>query len=120
VLYRIAADAVILIHFAFIVFALAGGMLVFKWRWMMWLHIPAAIWAAVIIMFGWICPLTPLENMLRQAAGVEAYTSGFIERYLLPAIYPSGLDRGEFIVMGIMVIAINVIVYALLYRKPKI
>lgn len=118
-LYRIAADIVILLHFAFIVFALAGGLLAFKWRWIMWLHIPAAIWAAVIIMLGWICPLTPLENMLRQAGGVEAYSSGFIEYYLLPVIYPSGLDREMFIVMGIVVIVINAIVYTLLFREHE-
>lgn len=118
-LYQIAADFIVLIHFSFIVFVLIGGFLVFKWRWLIWLHIPAAIWGALIVMVGWICPLTPIENMLRQTAGNEAYSSGFIERYLVPVIYPSGLNREMFIAMGVVVIVINVILYTILFLKCK-
>jgi len=116
-LYQIAADFVVLLHFAFIVFVLAGGLLVFKWRWLIWLHIPAVIWGALIVMVGWICPLTPIENMLRHTAGGEVYSSSFIEHYLIPLIYPSTLNRELFIAMGIFVIVINVAVYTVLFVK---
>jgi len=119
VLYNIAADIVVFVHFTFIVFVLVGGVLVFKWRRLIWLHIPSAIWGAMIVMVGWICPLTPIENRLRHAGESETYTRSFIEHYLVPVIYPSGLDREMFIVMGMVVIVINVIVYIMLFVKYK-
>lgn len=118
-LYQLAADFILLLHLAFIVFVLFGGLLVFKWRWLIWLHIPAAIWGALIVITGWICPLTPVENRLRQAAGGEAYSTSFIEHYLLPVIYPLNLNREIFIAMGIAVILINAVVYTVLYIKHK-
>lgn len=118
-LYQLAADFTVLLHFVFIVFAVAGGILVFKWRWLAYLHVPAAIWAALIEMAGWICPLTPIENMLRNAGGGEVYSVSFIERYLIPVIYPSGLNREMFIAMGVFVVVVNVIVYGVLFMKLK-
>ena len=115
--YYIAADFIVFLHFIFIVFVIAGGVLVFKWRWLIWLHIPAALWAALVEITGWRCPLTPIENMLRQAGGDQVYASSFIEHYLMPVIYPSGLNREMFIALGIGVIVINVIVYTILYVK---
>ena len=118
-LYKIAADLVILFHFAFIVFVLVGGLLVFKWRWIIWLHIPAAIWGSMIIIIGWICPLTPIENWLRQAGAQEQYSSSFLEQYLIPVIYPLGLNHERFIAMGLVVIVINVFVYTILFINQK-
>ena len=118
-LYQFAADFIIFLHFAFIVFVLMGGFLVFKWRWVIWLHVPAAIWGAVIVIMGWICPLTPIENMLRQAGAGDIYSASFIEHYLVPMIYPMGLSPEIFIAMGIAVIVINVIVYTILFIKRK-
>lgn len=115
--YQIAADFIVFLHFIFIVFVVAGGLLVFKWRWLIWLHIPAALWGSMIAIIGWVCPLTPIENRLRQAGGYEVYSSSFIEQYLIPVIYPSGLNRGMFIAMGVTVILINVIVYTILFIK---
>lgn len=115
--YYIAADFIVFLHFIFIVFVIAGGVLVFKWRWLIWLHIPAAIWGALVVMTGWICPLTPIENRLRQAGGDQAYASSFIEHYLVPVIYPSDLSREMFIALGIGVIVINVIVYTVWFFK---
>jgi len=119
VLYQISADFIVLLHFTFIVFVLGGGILVIKWRWIIWLHIPAVIWGALISFFGWICPLTPIENMLRQAGKGEGYLTGFIEHYLVPVIYPSGLDRRMYIAMGIFVLVFNLPIYALLIAKFK-
>ena len=118
-LYQIAADFIVFLHFTFIVFVVAGGLLVFKWRWLMEFHIVAAIWGALTVMMGWICPLTPVENMLRLAGGGSTYSDSFIERYLMPVIYPSGLSRDMFIAMGVAVIVINIIVYTIFFIKRK-
>jgi len=72
-LYQVLADSVVLAHLAFIVFVLFGGLLALRWRWMPWIHLPAAIWGAVVVLFGWICPLTPIENALRHASGSAEY-----------------------------------------------
>lgn len=119
VLYNVAADFIVLLHFSFIVFVLIGGLLVFKWRWLIWVHLPAAIWGALIVIVGWICPLTPIENMLRQAGGSEVYLTGFIQHYIEPVIYPSDLKPEIFIAMGIFVIVVNVIVYTIIFIKCK-
>jgi len=119
VLYQLAADFILLLHFVFIVFAVSGGVLVFKWRWLGYLHVPAALWAGLIVMVGWICPLTPVENMLRKAGGGEVYSVSFIEHYLMPIIYPSGLSREMFIAMGAAVIIVNLILYSILFVKRK-
>lgn len=119
-LTSIAADFVLVIHFLFILFAIFGGLLTLRHRWVVWLHIPAMGWAAMISFAGWICPLTPLENALRRAAGAEAYSGGFINRYIAPVIYPEGYTRELAITAGIAVLVINMLVYGLvIYHKRK-
>ena len=109
-----------LLHLAFIVFVMAGGFTVFKWPWMAWLHIPAAGWGALIEFRGWICPLTPWENNLRKLAGQEGYSEGFVEHYILPLVYPSGLTRDVQGVLGMIVILVNLLIYGvLLYRLTR-
>ena len=110
------ADIIVLLHFGFIVFAIIGGLLVLKWNWVVWIHIPAAVWGSLIVIFGWICPLTPLENMLRRTDTGETYTGGFIAHYIIPIIYPPGLTRELQIEMGIFLVLLNVIVYTFVYR----
>jgi hypothetical protein len=116
---QLAADAVLLIHFAFVLFVVAGGLLVWRWRWLVWLHLPAVGWGAMVELGGWICPLTPLENRLRAAAGATGYANGFVEHYLMPLIYPAGLTRELQILLGFLVLAINALIYARLWWKPK-
>jgi hypothetical protein len=117
-IYSILADFVVFIHFLFIVFAVAGSVLVLKWRWIMYVHLLCAAWAALIMMAGWICPLTPLENSLRRSAGQAGYTEGFIEYYLIPIIYPAGLTREIQIWLGVGVIIINAMLYGyVVYRN---
>ena len=70
----LAADLVMLIHFGFIVFVVAGGLAVLKWPLLAWLHLPALIWVAWLEFTGAICPLTPLENYLRRLAGEAGYS----------------------------------------------
>ncbi|MGO4815450.1 DUF2784 domain-containing protein [Cupriavidus sp. 2MCAB6] len=113
------ADAVVLLHLAFIVFAMLGGVLVLRWPRLAWLHLPAAAWGVVVEWSGWICPLTPLENALRQRAGLQAYGGDFIQHYVLQLIYPDGLTREIQIVLGALVLALNMAVYFALYRRVR-
>lgn len=113
----LAADLLVALHFAFILFVMFGGLLVLRWRWVAWLHLPAAVWGALIEFMGWVCPLTPLENRLRQMAGESGYTHGFIEEYIAPIVYPLGLTPHIQIWLGLGVIVTNLIVYALVIRR---
>ena len=108
---KTAADIVVLLHLAFILFVAAGGLLVLRWPRLAWMHVPAIIWGALIEFAGWICPLTPLENRLRAAAGEAAYAGGFIDRYIMPIVYPAGLTRGMQLGLGVAVIAVNLVIY---------
>ena len=110
-LFQALADLVVVVHFGFIVFALLGALLALRWPGVLWVPAPAAVWAVAIELGGWICPLTPLENSLRRAGGAAGYPSGFIERYLLPVIYPPFLTREVQVVLGLALLAINVLVY---------
>jgi hypothetical protein len=113
-LLSLAADAVLLVHLLFIVFALLGGVLVLRWRWLAWLHLPAVLWAATVEAQQWLCPLTPLENALRQAAGEAGYGAGFVEHYLLLIIYPAGLTPGIQLWLAVLVVLPNLWVYGFL------
>ena len=108
---RILADALILLHLGFILFVAFGGFLLLRWKWIAGLHVPAVLWAAAIEFRHGICPLTPLEQGLRRAAGEAGYSGGFIEHYLLPIIYPAGLDDRLQYILGALVIVINLAVY---------
>ena len=114
--FRIAADTVVFLHLLFIVFVVAGGFLVIRWRWLFALHVPALTWGAVVEFFHLYCPLTPLENSLRQAAGEQGYNGGFIEHYLIPLIYPAGLTPQTQLLLGLVVVTINAGVYGWLLR----
>ena len=107
-------------HLMFVVFVIAGGLVAFKWPWMAFVHLPAAVWGTIIEYKGWICPLTPWENRLRQLAGQDGYSEGFIEHYILPIVYPPGLTRDMQMMLGTTVIVINLVVYGtLLYRMLR-
>jgi len=110
--WAVLADAVVVFHLAFVAFAVAGGLLVLRWRWVALLHIPALAWAAFVEFTGRVCPLTPLENALREAAGTAAYQGGFVEHYLLPVLYPAQLTRDVQFLLGAGLLAFNVAVYA--------
>jgi hypothetical protein len=116
---KLAADFVVLLHLAFILFVVLGGLVVFRWPRFMWLHIPAAAWGAFIELTGRVCPLTPLENRLRIAAGETGYSGGFIEEYLIPVVYPDGLTRWVQISLGVGVVVINLVLYGLLVARRR-
>jgi len=116
-MYRLLADLVVLAHIGFVVFVVLGGLLALRWRRLIWIHLSAVIWGAAVEIFGWVCPLTPLENWLRARAGVIAYSSDFIARYFLPVLYPEGLTRELQIALGIFVIVVNLAIYKRLFRS---
>ncbi len=108
---QLAADVLLLLHLGFVLFVVLGGLLVVKWLWLAWLHLPCVLWGALIEFGGWLCPLTPLEQRFRAAAGEGGYSGSFIEHYVTPLIYPAGLTRGTQIMLGLMVVIINIAVY---------
>jgi len=110
-LFLIAADAVSVIHLAFIIFAVLGGLLVLRWKRLAWFHVPSFCWATAIEFLGAICPLTPMENWLRMKGDDAGYDTGFIEQYLLPIMYPEALTREIQIYLGIFVLTVNLIIY---------
>ena len=118
--YRIAADLVLALHLGFIVFAVLGGLLILRYHWVVYIHVPGALWGAFVEITGRICPLTLWENSLRQSAGESGYAESFVEHYLLPVIYPAGLTRSiQFCIAG-FVIVVNVVIYGwLLYRCKR-
>ena len=118
-LQSLLADFVLLLHLAFIVFILLGGLAVAKSPRLLWLHLPAAFWGVLIELMGWVCPLTPLENWLRRGAGEQGYTETFVEHYILPLVYPAGLTRNVQLVLAIIVVVVNVLVYSWLIRRSK-
>lgn len=115
--YRILADLVVVAHLGFIVFVMAGALLALRWPRAAWVHLPAAAWGVGIELFGWTCPLTPLEHWLRAAAGGEAYGGGFVEHYVLPVVYPPGLTRSVQTALGAIVLATNLVLYGLVWRS---
>lgn len=115
--YRILADAVVLLHFLFILFAVAGGLLVLYRLYVAVFHLPAVLWGAYVEFSGTICPLTPLENHFSQLAGSDGYSSGFIDHYLVPVIYPAALTHQVQILLGLFVVAVNVLLYLVVFRR---
>ena len=118
-LNRVLADLVLAIHFIFIVYAVLGGLMVFRWKWTAALHIPVVLWGVLVETFGWICPLTPLENELRAAAGLTGYSSSFIDHYLIPIVYPENLTRMIQWLLAALLLLANGVIYSLVLYKYK-
>ena len=122
-IYRYAADAVLVLHFAFIAFVALGGLLALRWRGVLLIHLPAVAWGVFVELTGRVCPLTPLENTFRLKAGTAGYSNSFVEHYLLGIIYPVSLTREIQYVLGALVVVVNVVIYLWLYthflRKPR-
>lgn len=113
-------DVVLILHAAFALFVITGGFLVLRWRALTWLHIPAALWGMAVEFGGWICPLTPLENRLRVAAGEAPYAGDFIVHYLSAALYPVHLTRTTQVALGVLALAVNVIAYSLVWHGRRL
>lgn len=117
--YRWLADAVLVIHLAFVLFVVLGGLLTLRWPRLAWVHVPVALYGAAIEFIGFICPLTPLENSLRRQGGEAGYAGGFLEHYVTAALYPSGLTREIQIALGVALLVLNAVVYAMLFRRTR-
>ncbi len=113
------ADLLLLVHGGFVLFVIAGGLLVLRWPVMGWFHVPAALWGVAIEFAGFVCPLTPLENGWRRAAGRTSYEGGFIEHYVTAALYPSGLTRAVQVSLGLLVLAVNGWVYWKVWQRRR-
>lgn len=116
---RFAADSVLLLHLAFILFVVFGALLVVRWRTLVVLHVPAVVWAVYAELTGTICPLTFIENRFRAAAGESGYAGSFVEHYLLGVIYPAGLSRPVQFALGLLVIVVNFAIYRTLARSLR-
>ena len=118
-IYRSLADFVLVVHLGFVLFVVLGGLLVLRRRWVALLHVPAAIWGILIEYTGGICPLTPLENSFRRLGGEAGYSGGFIQHYIQPVLYPSGLTRGTQIVLGSLALLVNLVAYGLVVARSR-
>ena len=118
-IYRALADLVLVVHLTFVLFVVLGGLLVLRWPWVAFLHIPTAIWGVLIEYSGWICPLTPLENSFRARGGEAGYSGGFIQHYIQPLLYPAGLTRATQVVLGSLVLILNLAAYGILVSRMR-
>jgi hypothetical protein len=117
--YGLLADLVLLAHAGFVAFVVLGGLLVLRWPRLAWLHLPAVAWGAGIEFTGTICPLTPLENQLRALAHQQGYAGGFVEHYVFGLLYPEGLTRSVQLALGVLVVVINALMYAIVWRRHR-
>ena len=117
--FKVASDISLSIHMVFVLFVIFGGVLVFKWRRVLFFHLPCLFWGCCIEFFGWTCPLTPLENYFRQKAGESIYESDFIDKYIYTIIYPENLSTELQTQLGIVLIIFNFIVYSAVFLSRK-
>ncbi len=118
--YRLLADAVLILHLGLVLFVLLGGLFVLRRSWIAWIHVPTAVWGVLVEYGGWVCPLTPLENSLRERSGLAPYSGDFVEYYLLPLLYPLHLTRLDQVFLGTMAFAVNGVIYWLVVRRRSI
>lgn len=117
--YRLLADLTVVAHTAFVLFVVGGALLVAKWPRLLPVHLVCVVWGAYTEFTGTVCPLTPLENHFRRLAGESGYAGGFIEHYVIPVIYPAGLTPGLQLALGVLAVAVNVVAYAVLWRRRR-
>ena len=113
------AAAVVAVHVGFVAFVTLGGLAAARWPRIAWVHVPCVIWAVYVELSGTICPLTPLENALRERAGLDPYSGDFIARYVFPVLYPDGLTRGIQIAIGALVIVVNAAAYSVIVMRHR-
>ena len=118
--FRLASDGVLLVHLAFILFALLGATIAVHWRWVLFVHLPAVVWGCFVELTGRLCPLTYLENYLRIKAGQSGYSESFVEHYVIPVIYPAGLTRNIQFALAVLVIVVNIVIYGWLFVRERI
>ena len=115
----LGAQMVMLLHLGFVLFVALGWLLVLRWPRVAWIHLPAVVWGILVEAAGWICPLTPLENALRRRAGQTAYSGDFLDRYVVPLLYPEDLTRGMQIGLALVVVVVNGLAYGWLIARSR-
>lgn len=114
--YRILAELVLVLHFCFVIFVVFGGLLVLRRHWAAWLHLPAVLWGIIIEFFWWSCPLTTLENFLRERGGKVGYATGFVDYYVSALLY-APLSPNIRFAFGLLLVSFNLLIYAYLWRR---
>ena len=118
-IYHLAANLILLVHLAFVAFVVFGALLTLRWPGVLWLHVPAVLWGALIEFSGAICPLTPLEVHLRQFGGEAGYQGDFIDHYVSALLYPPGLSRGLQIWLGLVALVPNLFIYVRFFARRR-
>ena len=118
-IYRLGADLVLIVHLAFVLFVLLGSLLVARWFWLIWLHVAAVFWGALLEFAGLVCPLTAVEVSLRKLGGEAGYGGDFIGHYIIGLLYPPGLTRSLQIWLGLAVLLLNVLTYSLIFARKR-
>lgn len=116
---KVMVDTIVVLHLCFVLFVLLGALLLLKWPKLAWLHLPALAWGILVELNGWLCPLTPLENYLRERAGLGMYHGDFVMHYLMPVLYPVHLTRATQVVFGLIVIGLNLVLYYQIFRRRR-
>ena len=116
-IWSLLADALVIAHVAFTAFVIFGGFLAWRWRWLIWAHLPALAWGCWIEISHSICPLTPLENHLRRLGGEAGYAGGFLAHYLVRVLYPPGLTWHIQWELGALLLLINLLAYGVLLAR---
>jgi Protein of Unknown function (DUF2784) len=118
-LFRLLADATVVLHLAFVLFVVLGALLVVRRPRLAWIHLPAVVWSAWIEFSGWSCPLTPFENWLREQGGGVASTASFVDQYVIPVVYPASLSRHVQWLLGVLVLGVNALAYLFVWRRLR-
>lgn len=118
-IYWIAADLVMVVHFLFALYVVLGGIAVWRWPRSAWLHVPAFTWGLLVVAKNWVCPLTPIEQNLRLAAGEQGYQGGFLAHYIEPILYPEGLPQDLRLFFAIGLIILNIALYWHAYYRRR-
>ncbi len=121
-IYRIAADSILLLHLAFTLFTVLGGLLILRRPSLLWSHLAVVLWGVVIEWADWVCPLTPLENFLRERGGEAGYARGFVEHYVALLLYPENLTIELRYLLGLGLVVANLIIYGYVFlarRQPR-
>ena len=113
------ADLVLVVHLAFVIFVVLGACLVVRWPKLVWIHLPAVLWGVFTEFAGVVCPLTPLENALRQRGGQGGFAGGFIDHYVTALLYPQGLTRGMQVALGAFALAVNLLLYCWVIARRR-
>lgn len=116
-IYRVLADLILVTHFAFAIFTVLGGLLVLRWRSLVWVHLSSVLWGVVIQWANWICPLTPIESYLREMGGEASYRGGFVEHYVSMVLYPENLTVELRYLLGIVLIVVNLMIYGYMFLR---